>query len=846
MEFRKSLSASFLFKFYCQVASGLQADLPEFVSDVLEEERSAAAPYHRPPTRGLQYWTKPDGEEAVGAPTMHTSAELQVSGEAQYTDDTPRPAGTLHAAMILSDRPHARLLSIDVTAAAAHPGVAGVYTAADVPGHNLIGPVVHDEFLFVPIGEEVTCACQALGVVVGETEAAARAGAKLVKCTYEDLPAILSIEDAIAAKSFFDVPGLTGHALARGDVDAAFVAAGVRVFEGEVRCGGQEHFYLEPQCSLLLPGENDEMTVISSTQNPREHQVLVSEVLGVPHNKVVCKSKRLGGGFGGKESRSAIIACAAAVPAHALRRPVRVCLDRDEDMATTGHRHPFLGFYKVAVTPEGKIVALEMTLYNNAGNSMDLSHSILDRALFHSDNCYNIPNVRVSGYVCKTHMPSNTAFRGFGGPQGALLAEMWVDRVAVELGMEPEELRARNFYAEGEVTHFGQALHLNRIHACWEAAVTGAGVTARRAEVAAFNKGNRYRKRGLAVTPVKFGISFTATFLNQGGALVNMYTDGTVLVTIGGVEMGQGLYTKMTQVASTTLGIPADRIFISETSTDKVPNASPTAASASADLYGEAVLDACQQLKARLDPVRAQLGPDAAWDTIARTAWLSRIDLSAHGFMTTKNLKWDWSTPQGDPFNYFCYGASVSEVELDTLTGDMHVRRTDIVMDVGNSLNPAIDVGQVEGGFIQGLGWLMLEELKWGDKEHPWVRPGRLFTSGPGTYKIPTANDVPLDLRVSLLKGAANPRAVYSSKAVGEPPFLLAMSVFFAAKAAAAAARADAGVPGWFQLDAPATPERLRLACVDALSAPYCGGGDSSDAKEAAAGGAAVRAKLSV
>ena len=821
-EFRNSVAAAFLFKFFVHVALGLEAAVPGggYAAPVDATERSAApatAP-HRALPRGLQYYvTSPSSPSPVGTPLMHASAELQATGEAVYVDDIPRPQSLLHAVRVLSDRPHAKLLSLDAGAATAMPGVAGFFGAADVKGSNDVGPVLHDEPLFVPVGGEVTCTGQCLGVVVADTEAAARAAAKAVKATYEDLPAILSIEAAIAAGAFHDNPRLTGHSISRGDVAAALAQPGVTILTGEGRCGGQEHFYLEPHGALLLPGEGNQMDMVSSTQGPTENQHTVAHVLDVPFNKVTCRVKRLGGGFGGKESRSAVVAAIAAVPAGALRRPVRLVLDRDEDMASTGHRHPFIGRYTVAVAPDGKIVALDMVLYCNGGNSMDLSHSILDRALFHSDNGYDIPNVRVTGRVCATHTPSNTAFRGFGGPQGALLCEMWMDHVARALGLPGDVVRQRNLYGPGGVAHFGQVIDGERLQRCWNQVRSTGDVERRTAEVAAFNAANRYRKRGLASVPIKFGIAFTTKFLNQGGALVHVYTDGTVLVSHGGVEMGQGLHTKMAAVAAGTLGIGADKVFINETNTAVVANTSPSAASASADMYGGAILDACTQILERLKPYRAALGPDAPWEKVVNAAYFDRCDLSAHGFLVTGGLTWDWARgPPGDPFNYLCYGAAVAEVELDVLTGDCACVRADLVMDVGDSLNPAIDVGQIEGGFVQGLGWLMLEELKWGDEAHPWVKPGRLFTSGPGTYKIPTANDIPADMRVSLLQGAGNPRAVYSSKAVGEPPFLLAMSVFFAAKEAVAAARADAQAPqGPFSLDAPATPERLRLACGD-------------------------------
>lgn len=818
-EYRQSLAASFLFKFYVFAAQALEKDAPGYTAALTEADRSALpTPLYRPAVRGLQYTTVRDGKE-VGQPIMHASAELQVTGEAKYVDDIPVPAGMLHAALVLSEKPHARI-TVDASAARAAPGVAGYYGSADVPGGNDIGAILHDEEVFAT--DTVTCAHQIIGIVVADTEAHAQAAAQLVKVTYEELPAILSVDDAIEAGSFFEAPGLTDHGLESGDVDGAMAGA-AHVLEGVVRCGGQEHFYLEPHSTLMVPYEGEEMHMFSSTQCPDKHQRLVSHVLGLPASKVVCRTKRLGGGFGGKETRSAFIACAAAVPAYHLRRPVRVVCDRDVDMCISGQRHAFKGEYKVGFDADGRILALDMMLYNNAGNSLDLSGAIMDRALLHSDSVYRIPNLRVNGKVCKTNMPSNTAFRGFGGPQGVLLAEMWMERVAAHVGRPLREVQELNMYEANDMTHFGQRLVRSQAKACWQQALGSAGFDERRAAVDAFNAGSRYRKRGLAASGVKFGISFTATFMNQAGALVHLYRDGTCLVSHGGTEMGQGLHTKMAQVAATVLGISTSQVFIAETATDKVPNASPTAASASSDLYGAAVKNACMQLSERLKPVREAKGPDASFAEVCDAAYFEQIDLSAHGFYKTPDIYMDWDKKSGVPFNYFCYGAAVTEVEVDCLTGDTQVLRTDIVMDVGDSLNPALDVGQVEGGYVQGMGWLLLEELKWGDKEHPWIRPGQLFTRGPGAYKIPSVNDVPTDFRVALLHNAPNPSAVYSSKAVGEPPFLLANGAFFAVKDAVRAARLAAGHEGYVHMDAPATPERVRMACADAVSARFAG-----------------------
>ena len=726
-----------------------------YTSDLSASDRLVTAEAERGPSRGLQYCGEGRQGEQVGLPLMHTSANLQVSGEAIYNDDIVDPPDTLHAALVMSEKPHARI-TVDFSAAAAAPGVEGCFGAKDIPaaGDNSIGAVVHDEEIFAT--EKVTCVGQIIGIVVADTKAHADEAALLVAVDYEELPAVLSIEDAIEADSFFDYDGFTGHVLGCGDVEAGFEQCD-HVVEGEVRCGGQEHFYLEPCACVVTPGEDDEMTTVVSTQCPDKSQRLIASALGIPCSKVVAKSKRIGGGFGGKETRAAFLNVAAAVAAYHCRRPVRLVLDRHVDMAITGQRHAFLGKYKAGCTTEGKILALKIALYNNAGNSLDLSQSIMDRALFHADSSYKIPNVEVTGHVCRTNMPSHTAFRGFGGPQTVLLAEMWVERLADTAGMPVEQFREINMVREGDVTHYGMKLVGCEARACWDK--LSGNLSARRWEADAFNASNRWRKRGIALTPVKFGISFTATFLNQAGALVHIYRDGTVRVAHGGIEMGQGLHTKMIQVAATVLGIPTDAVFIAETSTDTVPNSSPTAASASSDLYGMAVLLAAKQLEERLRPVREKLGPEAAFREITEAAYFQQIDLCAHGFYKTPDIFMDWDAAKEGvpqlPFNYFCYGAALSEVEIDCLTGDMMLRRADICMDVGESLNPAIDVGQVEGGFIQGMGWVALEELKWGDKQHGWIRPGHLFTRGPGAYKIPSVNDIPPDFRVSLLKNSA-------------------------------------------------------------------------------------------
>ncbi|KAK4785485.1 hypothetical protein SAY86_002174 [Trapa natans] len=810
VEFRRSLIISFFFKFFLWVTH--QADqIKPMNGNIPSSHFSAIKPFERPSVIGTQDYEIVNQGTAVGFPEIHLSSILQVTGEAEYVDDLPLPPSGLHAALVLSQKPHAVIKSIDSSGVKVSPGFGGLFLAKDVPGHNSIGPVIYDEEVFATT--HVTCVGQVIGVVVADTHENAKLAASKVQIQYGDLPPILSIKDAINAESFHPDSQMI---LTKGDVDMCFESGQCyRTIEGEVQVGGQEHFYLEPQSTLIwsVDGGN-EIHMVSSTQAPQKHQKYVSHVLGLPMSKVVCKTKRLGGGFGGKETRSAFIAAAASVPSYLLNRPVKLTLDRDIDMMTTGQRHSFLGKYKVGFTKEGRVLALDLEIYNNAGNSLDLSFSVLQRAMFHSDNVYEIPNVRVMGKVCFTNFPSNTAFRGFGGPQGMLIAENWIHRIAIELDKSPELIRELNFQGEGSMLHYGQQLQHCTLGPLWNQLKQSCNFSKAREETDQFNLQSRWKKRGVAMVPTKFGISFTTKFMNQAGALVHVYTDGTVLVTHGGVEMGQGLHTKVAQVAASAFSIPLSSVFISDTSTDKVPNASPTAASASSDMYGAAVLDACKQIKARMEPIALKHNI-SSFAELASACYAERIDLSAHGFYITPEIGFDWKTGKGAPFSYFTYGASFAEVEMDTLTGDFHTREANVFLDLGYSMNPAIDVGQIEGAFLQGLGWVALEELKWGDRAHKWIPPGRLFTAGPGNYKIPSVNDVPLKFNVSLLKGHPNVKAIHSSKAVGEPPFFLASSVFFAIKDAIAAARAESGHTGWFPLDSPATPERIRMACLD-------------------------------
>jgi len=808
-EYRKTLCASFLYKFYIHVSHALAGG----TSAVPASHLSAITQFHRPASKGQQnFQVNPSQRQAIGKPVSHRSAYLQVAGEAEYIDDLAPKHKMLFSALVLSTVPHGDIVKVDAKAALAMPGVHGYFGAEDVKGHNQVG---HwgDEELFA--SKTVHCVGQPIGIVVADTHRQAVEAAKAVKVDYKQKPALLNIEDAVRAGSFLGEQ--EGYTLERGDTKAGFAKCD-HVVEGEMRVGGQEHFYLETQASECIPGENGEMTVIASTQNPNTTIEAVAENLGVSVHKVVCKVKRMGGGFGGKETRSVNYSAAAAVAAGALNRPVRIVVERNVDMATSGQRHAFVGKYKVGFNQDGKLQALDVTLYSNAGWCLDLSVPVMHRGLFHIDNVYWIPNIRAFGRVCKTNMPSHTAFRGFGGPQGLMVAEAAIDHVARHLGMPGHELRAMNLYGEGQKTHFNQVLTNNTIGRAWDQCKKRSGFDARLQKVKAFNSASRWRKRGIALVPTKFGIAFTAKFMNQGGALVHVYTDGSVLVTHGGTEMGQGLHTKMIQVAAGALGVPIDMVHIAETATDKVPNTSPTAASMSSDINGMAVFRACEKIAARLKPLRDTLPKGTPWKEIVHKAYFERINLSAQGFYKVPDVGYDFKTKSGPGFSYFSFGVACAEVEVDVLTGDHQILRADIVMDVGNSLNPAIDIGQIEGAFTQGMGLFTMEELVWGDSDHKWIRPGNLFTQGPGAYKIPSFNDVPLDLRISLLKNAPNPKAIHSSKAIGEPPLFLAASVFYAIKNAVEAARVDHGLKGAFPMDSPATAERIRMTCPDEIT----------------------------
>ncbi|HYL24407.1 MAG TPA: xanthine dehydrogenase molybdopterin binding subunit [Burkholderiales bacterium] len=749
----------------------------------------------------------------------HDSAELHVCGEARYVDDLPEPPGTLYAALGMSSETHAEIRVIDLEPVRRAPGVVAVVAAPDIPGRNNIGPVLADEPVFAT--ERVEFRGQPLFAVAATSVEHARRSARLARVDYRPLEPVVTIEQALEKKQYV-LPLLQ---LARGERRPQ----GSRLrFGGKLRCGGQEHFYLEGQVALAVPGERGEMLVYSSTQHPTEIQHLVAAALGLPDAAVTVELRRLGGGFGGKETQAAVYAIAAALLARATCRPVKLRVDRDDDIIGTGKRHDFRYDYDVGFDDSGRIEALDLMLASRCGISADLSGAVNDRAVFHIDNAYYLPSLRLTSYRCKTNTVSNTAFRGFGGPQGMFAIEGVIAAIARQLGMDALDVRRRNLYGDAprNVTHYGMTLRDNVLPELIAELETRSEYRARRAAIAAWNRASAHIKRGIALTPVKFGIAYTATQMNQGGALLHIYTDGSVHLNHGGTEMGQGLFIKVAQIVAAEFAIDIGRVHLTATTTGKVPNTSPTAASSGTDINGEAARAACRTLKQRLieycaraygvkpeevvfaaNEVRVGAKKTLGFAQLAREAHQARVSLSATGYWRTPEIHFDRDSFTGEPFYYFAYGAAVSEVAIDTLTGESRLLRADLLHDVGRSLNPAIDRGQVEGGFIQGMGWLTMEEVVWDAK-------GALLTHAPSTYKIPVASDCPPQFNVWLWERGANVRDVaYRSKAVGEPPLMLALSVFHAIYDAIGATSASRDpVP----LEAPATPENI-LRAIHAL-----------------------------
>lgn len=749
----------------------------------------------------------------VGKSVKHDSAPKHVSGEAVYVDDRLEFPNQLHVYARMSERAHARIVRIDTAPCYQIPGVAIAITAKDVPGQLDIGAVMPGDPLLAD--GKVEFIGQPVIAVAADSLETARQAAMAAVIEYEDLEPVLDVVEALHKKHFV----LESHTHRRGD-SASALAGAPRRLTGSLHIGGQEHFYLETQVSSVMPTEDGGMIVYTSTQNPTEVQKLVAEVLGVPMNKIVIDMRRMGGGFGGKETQAAGPACLCAVIAHLTGRPTKMRLPRMEDMTMTGKRHPFYVEYDVGFDDDGLLHGIEIDLAGNCGYSPDLSGSIVDRAMFHSDNAYYLGDATINGHRCKTNLASNTAYRGFGGPQGMVAIEEIMDAVARELGKDLLEVRKRNYYGKTErnVTHYYQTVEHNMLEEMTAELEASSDYAKRREEIRAFNARSPVLKKGLALTPVKFGISFTASFLNQAGALVHVYTDGSIHLNHGGTEMGQGLNTKVAQVVAEVFQVDIERIQITATNTDKVPNTSPTAASSGADLNGKAAQNAAQTIKQRLvefaarkwqifeEDVEFKNGQVRlrdqyiSFEELIQQAYFGQVSLSSTGFYRTPKIYYDRSQARGRPFYYFAYGAACSEVIVDTLTGEYKMLRSDILHDVGASLNPAIDIGQVEGGFVQGLGWLTMEELVWNDK-------GKLMTNGPASYKIPAVADMPLDLRVKLVENRKNPEdTVFHSKAVGEPPFMLGISVWCAIKDAVASLADYKAQP---QIDAPATPERV-------------------------------------
>ncbi|PYH34622.1 putative xanthine dehydrogenase HxA [Aspergillus neoniger CBS 115656] len=801
--YRKSLALGFLYRFYHDVLSSIQVTEADVDEDVIAEIERAISSGEKDHEASAAYQQK-----ILGKASPHVSALKQATGEAQYTDDMPLMKNELYGCMVLSTKAHARILSVDTSAAFDIPGVANYVDHTDLPNPkaNWWGAPNCDEVFFAV--DEVTTAGQPIGMILATSAKIAEEGARAVKVEYEELPAILSMEEAIEAESFFE----HSRFIKCGDPESAFEEADY-VFTGQSKMGGQEHFYLETQACVAIPKlEDGEMEIWSGTQNPTETQTYVAQVTGVAANKIVSRVKRLGGGFGGKETRSVQLAGICATAAAKAKLPVRCMLNRDEDIATSGQRHPFFCRWKVGVTKDGKLLAFDADVYANGGHTQDLSGAVVERALSHIDGVYNIPNMHVRGRICKTNTVSNTAFRGFGGPQGMFFAECMISEVADHLQIPVEQLRWQNMYKPGDKTHYNQELKDWHVPLMYKQVMDESSYEDRRKAVEEYNQKHKWSKRGMAIIPTKFGISFTALFLNQAGALVHIYHDGSVLVAHGGVEMGQGLHTKMTMIAAEALGVPHSNVFISETATNTVANTSSTAASASSDLNGYAIYNACEQLNERLQPYREKM-PGAPMKDLAHAAYFDRVNLSAQGYYRTPDIGYVWGENKGQMFFYFTQGVTAAEVQIDTLTGDWTPLRADIKMDVGRTINPSIDYGQIEGAFIQGQGLFTTEESLWHRAS------GQIFTKGPGNYKIPGFRDIPQIFNVSLLKDVEweNLRTIQRSRGVGEPPLFMGSAVFFAIRDALKAARQQWNVHEVLRLESPATPERIRVSCADPI-----------------------------
>ncbi|KFP44147.1 Aldehyde oxidase, partial [Chlamydotis macqueenii] len=805
IDYKKTLVVSFFYRFFLEVLQSLKTTDPCHFPGIPMEYTSVLQDFKTRMPQSIQiYQAKPSQspQDPVGRPVMHQSGIKHATGEAVYIDDLPSVDGELFLAVVTSSRAHAKIVSIDTSEALKGPGVFDVITAHDVPATNEFYYSDDPELIFAR--NKVICVGQIVCAVVADSDVHAKRAAAKVKIEYEVLePVILTIEEAIKHNSFFEPK----RKLEQGNVDQSFENVD-NIIEGEIRIGGQEHFYMETQSVLAVPkGEDKEMDVYVSTQHPAMIQEMVAASLGVPANRIMCHVKRVGGAFGGKLLKAGLLASVAAVAANKTSRAVRFILSRGDDMLITGGRHPFVGKYKVGFMNDGRIRAVDTKYYINGGCSPDESVLVAEVSLLKMDNAYKIPNLRCWAYACKTNLPSNTAFRGFGFPQSALVTETWITEVADKTGLSPEKIREINMYKENEQTHFKQKLDPQNLIRCWNECMEKSAYYRRKTAVNEFNKQNYWKKKGIALVPMKFPFGLGSRYLSQAAALVHIYTDGSVLLTHGGIEMGQGIHTKMIQVASRELNIPMSCIHFCETSTTTVPNACASAGSAGTDVNGMAVKDACQTLLKRLQPI-INKNPKGTWNDWIKEAFEQSVSLSATGYFRGYSENMDWEKGEGQPFTYFLYGAACSEVEINCLTGDHKNLRTDIVMDIGCSINPAVDIGQIEGAFVQGIGLYTMEELKYSPE-------GVLYTRGPDQYKIPAVCDIPEQFSVSLLSSSSNPYAIYASKGIGEAGLFLGCSVFFALRDAVTSVRNERGLKKTFALNSPLTAEQIRAGCAD-------------------------------
>ncbi|KAM8934726.1 LOW QUALITY PROTEIN: aldehyde oxidase-like [Pelodytes ibericus] len=797
VEYKKTLTISFLFKFYLEVLQSMNK------MDPSNRDISALNSFQTSPSENVQIYQNVPADQPtqdpVGRPIVHQSGIKQATGEAVYCDDMPALDGEL---FVTSSRAHAKIISIDFSEALAQPGVVDIVTEKDLPGTNEC--TLDDGVVLLLARDEVLCVGQLICAVLADSPSHAKKAASKVKVIYENLePIILTIEEAISNNSFCKPQ----RQLELGNVDEAFKSAD-QVHEGEIFIGGQEHFYMETQSIRVVPkGEDREMDVYVATQDPTHIQGFLSAVLIVPSNRITCHVKRVGGAFGGKTSKTAYLAAITAVAANKTRRAVRCILERGDDMLITGGRHPYYGKYKVGFMNDGRVVALDVAYYNNAGCTSDDSVLVVEVGLMGMNSAYNLPNMRCKGTACKTNLPSNTAFRGFGYPQAAFVTETWMSEIAIKCGLPAEKVREINLLRDFVVTHYKQEIDARTLIMCWNECMEKSSYQSRRLAIEEFNKQNHWKKKGMAIIPMKFSIGSFAKFFGQAAALVHIYTDGSVLVTHGGVEMGQGVHTKIMQIASRELQIPLSNIHFCETSTNTVPNTIVSGGSMGTDVNGMAVQSACQTLMQRLEPIKKQ-NPKGSWKDWVKEAFMQSISLSATGFFKGFGREMNWEKAEGNPFQYQVYGVACSEVEIDCLTGNHKNLRTDIVLDAGTSINPAVDIGQIEGAFVQGLGLFTMEELKYSPQ-------GVLYTRGPAQYKIPAVCDIPEQFHVSLLRDVPNPHAIYSSKGLGEPALFLGSSVYFAIKDAVGAARKERGLSDIFTMNSPATPEKIRMACGD-------------------------------